>query len=302
MKKKRKLLAIPAVGAVFFTEELYRYVFCRKSSSLFRRFFDSKGHEDRYYEVLDNAAQRLRKEKCEIYTMTSVRKEELKGFYYPFGAEGKKIAFIIHGYRSNHEDTAGMYYEYYKNKGIDVFCCDHTASGESQGKYIGFDTFETQDCLQWIDFLKKKFGKDVQMILHGFSMGGATVMQMSSHCPENVKFIIEDSGYTNARASLQHQVGIMYQPLRWINKIVAGYDLDDSDVTESLSKSRIPMLFVHGKEDKLVPYENGPALYESYQGEKDKFFPEKARHVESMYVAPEEYGKKIDEFVEKYMK
>lgn len=289
------------MAAGFFTEELYRYIFCRSSSALCAFLFDSKGHEDAYYKFRDETAEQLRKKPHIEYSLKSDAGEKLKGFYYPCGAKGKKIAFIIHGYRSEHAETAGMYYEYYRNRGIDVFCCDHTASGESQGKYIGFDVLETKDCLLWIDFLKKTYGEDVQIILHGFSMGAATVMQMSSHCPSNVKFIIEDSGYENAKASLQHQVGIMYQPLRWINRMIASYDLADSDVTKSLEHSKIPMLFVHGKEDKLVPFENGPRLYAMYRGEKDYFFPEKARHMESMYISAEEYMKKIDKFVERYI-
>ena len=300
--KKRHLLTLPVLGATFMTEELYRYVFCRKSSSLFGYLFDSKGHEDNYYVVRDQATEKLKNTEHEEFSMKSERGEELKGFYYPCGAGGKKIAFIIHGYRSNHCETAGMYYDYYKSRGIDVFCCDHTASGESEGKFIGFDILETQDSLAWVKYLISRFGTDTQIILHGFSMGAATVMQMSSHCPANVKFIIEDSGFINAKASLKHQVGMMYEPLRLINKRVAGYDLNDSDVTASLKASRVPMLFVHGREDKLVPFVNGPAVYKLYQGDKDYLFRKGTRHIETMYTSPKEYAAKIDSFIKKYFK
>lgn len=299
--KKRHLLTVPVLGATFMFEELYRYVFCRKSSSLFGYLFDSKGHEENYYAVRDAATEKLRETEHEKYTLISGRGEELKGFYYPCGSNGKKIAFIIHGYRSDHCETAGMYYDYYKSRGIDVFCCDHTASGESEGKFIGFDILETEDCLAWIDELISRFGHDTQIILHGFSMGGATVMQMSSHCPANVKFIIEDSGFINAKASLKHQVGIMYEPLRLINKLVAGYDLNKSDVTESLRSSTVPMLFVHGREDKLVPFVNGPTVYKLYSGEKDFLFCKGTRHIETMYTSPEKYAAKIDSFINKYI-
>ena len=297
----KKILAATAAGAALFTEELYRYVFCRNSSALFTRLFDTRGHEPNYYITRDEAADRLRRQAHTEYTIRSDRGDLLKGYYYPCGSEGKKIAFLIHGYRSEHIETAGLYYDYYKSRGIDVFCCDHTAAGESGGRFIGFDVFETQDCLKWLKVLQKKFGEDVQIILHGFSMGAATVLQMSGSCPDNVKFIVEDSGFVNAKASLDHQVGLMYQPLRAINRAVAGYDLDDSDVQASLARATVPILFVHGQDDKLVPFENGPALYSMYRGEKDCFFPENTRHIESMYTSPEEYGKKLDEFMEKYL-
>ena len=300
--KKRNILGMSLVGAGLFLEEAYRYLFCSRSSKLFTLLFDSKGHEENYYTFRDQAAERLKKCEHEEYTMMSDRGERLKGYYYPCGSKGKKIAFIIHGYRSDHAETGGMVYDYYKSRGIDFFCCDHTACGDSGGHFIGFDIYETADCLRWIEFLKSKYGEDIQIILHGFSMGAATVMQMSSKCPEQVKFIIEDSGYVNAKASLHHQVGIMYQPLRWLNRIIAGYDINASDVTESLLRSKLPILFVHGQKDELVPYENGPMLYRIYQGEKDCFFPEDTKHIESMYTSGEEYGKKIDTFVTRYIK
>lgn len=301
MKWLLGILILLALGFGFFTEELYRYVFCRHTSKLFCRLFDSSGHEEGYYAWRQAGADRLQAMDCRTYTIRSDRGEELKGFYYPQGSDGKVIAVVVHGYRSEHVDTGALCCDYYASRGIDFFLCDHTASGESGGEFIGFDVYETEDCLKWLDFLIGQFGEDTQLILHGFSMGAATVMQMSSRCPRNVKFIVEDSGYRNADSAMRHQVSFMFEPLRLLNRLIGGYDWNDSDVTDSLSKSRIPMLFVHGTEDKLVPAENGPWLYERYQGEKDCFFPEHTRHIESFYTSAEAYGEKLDNFRRKYI-
>ena len=300
-KKTKAVIAASAAGAVLIGEELYRYTFRRNSSSLCEMIFDSKGHEENYYKTRDEAAEKFRETDHEEYYITSARGERLKGFYYPCGSEGKEIVFIVHGYRSEHAETAGQFYDYYKSRGIDIFCCDNTASGESGGDYVGFDVFETEDCLLWIRFLLKKFGSDVKIILHGLSMGGATVLRMSSRCPDNVKFIISDSGYMNAQTTMKRRGGIYYQPLRLVNRFLAGYDVEDSDVTESLKKASVPILFVHGQEDRFVPFKSGARLYAMYGGEKDYFFPENTRHIESIYTSPEEYGKKIDRFIEKYI-
>ena len=304
MKSHKKLtaaLTASVVGAGIFTGELYRYVFCRGSSPVFELFHHPHGHDEDFLNFRKRTAAKLNALPHQQFTLHSHRGEPLKGYYYPCGANGKKIAFIVHGYRSNHAETAGMVYDYYQSRGIDVFCCDHTTTGESGGEFIGFDVLEAPDCLQWLDFLQKKFGTDIQVLLHGFSMGAATVMQMSSHCPPCVKFLIEDSGYPNARASMQHQIGPLYQPLRIINKLAAGYDWNDSDVTESLAASTLPILFVHGQDDKLVPFASGPELYAGYHGPKDCLFPADTRHIESIYTAPQEYGEKIDLFLERYM-
>ena len=295
------LILILLVLLALFMEELYRYVFCRRRSRLFTRLFDTKGHEPEYYQVRDGAAQRLRETPCERLTLLNDRGERLAGYYYPCGSEGKKIAFIVHGYRSDHLDTGGMYYDYYKSRGIDFFCCDHTAAGESEGRFIGFDVLESADCLKWIDLLRDKFGPDVRIMLHGFSMGGATVLQMSGDCPESVRCIVADSAYSDAYASMHQQVLFFYNPLRLLNRLIAGYDWNDSDVTESLSRAKMPILFVHGREDKLVPFACGPRLFGMYQGKKDFLFPDKTRHVESMYTSRDAYCAKLDAFVDAYM-
>ena len=296
------IIAVLAILFLFFLEELYRYIFCRKSSWFFETFASSKGHEEAYYAYREAGKQKMLSLPQEVFTLNSARGNPLKGYYYPMGSQGKTIAFVVHGYRSDHADTAGIVCDYYKSRGIDIFAPDHTAEGQSSGHFIGFDVFETEDCLLWIDFLKQKFGPDIQIILHGFSMGAATVMRMSSRCPDNVKFIVEDSGYESAYASMYHQIGVFYHPMRWINRIVAGYDWNDSDVKESLKKSRIPMLFVHGQDDKLVPYCNGPKLYELYEGPKDCFFPEHTRHIESFYTSPDGYAEKLDAFRKNYLR
>ena len=300
MKHKVSAALAAAAGAGVLTGELYKYVFRRDSSALFEYFHRPGGHGEAFRAFREASAARLRALPHTDYTIHSARGEALRGYYFPAGTAHNRIAFVIHGYRSNAMETAGMVQPYYHSRGVDVFCCDLTASGESGGDEIGFDVLETQDCLRWVAFLRQQFGPEVQILLHGFSMGAATVLQMSSHCPANVKAIVSDSAYQNARASLWHQIGPLYTPLRYINRAVAGYDWNDSDVLDSLSHSTLPILFVHGQDDKLVPFANGPTLYNFYQGEKDCLFPTGTRHIESMFTASEEYAAKLDALLEKY--
>ena len=187
-----------------------------------------------------------------------------------------------------------MYYDFYASRGFDIFCCDHTAHGESGGHFIGFDQFECDDCLKWLAFLQDRFGCDIQIVLHGFSMGAATVMRMSDRCPSCVRLLIEDSGYCSAEDQLRGQLGAAYPLMRMIHRFVAGYDLRDCDVRPNLSRCRLPVLFVHGRDDRTVPFENALRLYKFYEGEKDYLYTDKARHIESMFVAPGAYAEKLD--------
>lgn len=264
--------------------------------------FRSFGHEAGYYvrlrEATESMAVRPRR-RCEL---KNSRGEKLVGYYYPCSDKPTgKIAFIVHGYRANHAEAAGVVCQMWLDRGFDVFGCDHIASGESEGKYISFDYYESIDCLKWIDFLLGEFGKDISIVLHGFSMGAATVMRMSDQVPENVKFIVEDSGFTTGAALLRANMGGVYPALKLINRIVAGYDLEKTDVRPHLERSRLPILFVHGMDDPLVPFAMGKELFGAYKGEKDCLFIPRLRHVETGYYALPQYKAKIDEFLEKYI-
>ena len=300
---KKALPAALGLGlgmAAVLTGEMYRHVFCRAGSPLLSPLLDGKNHREDYYLHRDGDAQRLRRLPQERFTILSGRGKRLRGFYIPGGGEGKRIAFLVHGYRSEHAETAGLYYDYYRSRGFDLFCCDHESHGESEGDFIGFAAFEPEDCLRWIDFLRRRFGPGVQILLHGFSMGAATVMIMAPRCPENVKAIVEDSGFQDASLQLRGQLGPLLPPLRLLHRLIAGVDLRRADARPALREARIPMLFVHGREDPTVPFGNAPALYDGYAGDKDFLFVDGARHVECMHVAPEAYAARLDALLDRF--
>lgn len=300
MKKAYLLPSALGLGAGIFTGELYRYVFCRGSSPLLAPFLDSYGHKADYYLHREGSADELRALPREEVTIRSRRGTVLRGYYIPGGGDGKRIAFLVHGYRSEYAETAGMYCDYYRSRGFDLFCCDQRAHGGSGGHLIGFGRFESEDCLLWIDWLLERFGPEVKIVLHGFSMGASTVMGVADRCPPNVRFLVEDSGYASALVQLRGQLGLALPPLRLLNRLIAGYDLAEADVRTALDRSRMPILFVHGQADTTVPFFNGPMLYGLYGGPKDCLFPKEARHVESMHVAPKEYQQKLDRFLMLY--
>ena len=301
--KKRYLALAALCGLGSLTAELYRYVFVRGGSRILNPLLDKKGHAEDYYAHRDSAAEALRRTPQEHLTLRSKRGELLYGHYIPCGGSGgKKLAFLVHGYRSEYAENAGMYLDYYASRGFDVFACDNTAHGASGGRYIGFDTFESEDCLDWLAFLRERFGEDIQIVLHGFSLGAATVLSMSDRVPENVRFIVEDSGFADARLTLGASLGPLYGPMSALHRAVSGCNLAESDVRAHLARATAPILFVHGEDDSTVPFMNGPMLYRAYRGKKDCLFTPDAKHIETMHVAPEAYRAKLDEFMRKYIK
>ena len=299
---KKLLMTAAAAIPLYAAADIYRYTFLRRRSRLSEALLDKKTHAEDYYLRRDAAAEKLRGQMHLCYTISSDRGETLQGFYFPCGAKfSGKIAFIVHGYHSEHAETAGMFREYYHSRGFDIFAPDNTASGMSGGGVFGYDVFESADCLKWLDFLKTEFGRDIQVVMHGFSLGGATVLKMSDRAPDIVKFTVSDSGFTDAREILKRRLGPLYRPMYALNKLIGGYDLADSDVSENVRRSKQPMLIVHGREDPTVPFSMAPRIYELCTAEKDFLYTDKAKHIETMHMAPEAYAEKLDGFIKRYI-
>ena len=92
----------------------------------------------------------------------------------------------------------------------------------------------------------------------------------------------------------------LYGLMARLNRIIAGYDLAETDVRENIKNSPLPFLIVHGKDDKTVPFSMAPRIFELCPNGKDCLFTEGAKHIETMHVAPDAYVQKLDRFIKEY--
>lgn len=126
---------------------------------------------------------------------------------------------------------------------------------------------------------------------------------MSDRCPPQVKFLVSDCGYTSGPDILTYQAGskLLYSLLRAENRLVAGFDLEETDVRPHLRHTDKPVLFVHGTADPTVPFWMGEELYRICPSEKSFLRVENGRHVESIHRERAAYEKMLDEFISKYL-
>jgi fermentation-respiration switch protein FrsA (DUF1100 family) len=247
----------------------------------------------------------------EKHYMVSDRGEHLVGYLMKAKEPGDIYVFGAHGYRSYGKKEFCGFAQYYLNKGVNIFFPDHIASGESEGSHCSFGYYEREDCLKWLKYMTDNFGEDIKIILHGVSMGSATVCMMSGrdNLPDNVKFTVADCGFTTAKALFKYKMNELKIPdcgllrgVNFANKINHGFDFRDIEPVEAVKNAKVPMLFVHGKEDNLVPAFMAQELYEACSNEdKDILIVEGADHAQAHVNGKEEYEQKIDEFITKYI-
>lgn len=220
-----------------------------------------------------------------------------------------KTIILSHGYKGNKEQMLGITKFYYE-QGYDILKPDARGHGDSEGDYIGYGWHDRFDYLQWIDFLVEKKGTE-SIILHGFSMGAATVLMTAGEdVPKEVKGVIADSGYTSVNEELAHQMKHLYNlpsfPLlhvtSMVTKLRAGYTFEEASTIDQVKKSEVPIFIIHGEDDELVPTEMAERLYETAPGIKELWIVPNATHTDGYTVAEKEYQKRIKKFIEEIEK
>ena len=169
---------------------------------------------------------------------------------------------------------------------------------------ITFGVREHRDCLAWVDFMVKKFGPDVKIILTGISMGASTVLMASGQeLPENVIGILADCGYTSAREIIHKILRQIRLPIRLVYPFVklgarlfAGFDLEQADARKAVRNCTRPVIFYHGDGDDFVPWEMSRDNHAACPARKKLVIIPGAGHGLSFPADQERYVAELREF------
>ena len=244
------------------------------------------------------------------FTRTNEENHALKAYFLPAENDSKKFVFLSHGYRSNARDEFGRFAKFYHDNGVNVFMVDHQAAGQSEGGLITFGQREARDGLGWLGFMIDTFGDDIEIFLHGISMGCATVTAMTGNdtLPENVKFTVADCGYTSMLDEFKSNLDKAHVPafpllnaVSVIHRAATGMSIKEVAPIDMVKNAKVPVLFIHGATDDFVPTTMVFELYEACTSEKDLLIVDDAEHAESYKKDPASYEAKVKEFMDKYL-
>ena len=226
--------------------------------------------------------------------------------YYEFCA-GAPTHILLHGYRGSYQDMCGCF-KIAKELGHNVLLVSQRAHGKSDGKYLSFGIKESRDCLAWIEYINQRFGAEQPIILKGVSMGAATVMMASElELPENVVGILADCGYSSPEKIIRHVMRKRHYPqllfpfIRLGGLIFGGFDICSNTPVRALKNCKLPVFFIHGDDDRFVPYEMGRENFEACPAKKYFFTGKNAGHGLSYLVDLEGYRRAHSEFMDEIL-
>ena len=190
----------------------------------------------------------------------------LDGWLFP--PEGNQGTIIfVHGHRDNRLgfiNEAVMVHE----QGYGVLLFDLRNSGTSEGDITTLGYYESQDVITAYDWLMTQPDVDAdQIVLYGNSMGGVSVAMALAELT-NLRGAVLDSTFTSVEDNTRDIVAQILpvttpvtEFIMWVlerETDVNFYDLRPVDVVETAD---IPILVLHGSNDRLIPVENGETLF-----------------------------------------
>jgi len=235
---------------------------------------------------------------------------ETIAYWFPAQQPTRRTVVLAHGHRSD-ASMMGAFGDFYRRQGFNVFIADARGHGMSGGNYIGFGYLEQQDYLGWLDRIVRTVGNDAQILLHGVSMGGSTVLMLAGNkqLPAQVKAVIEDCGFTTAREEISHQTrkgsGLPAFPVVNIasleSKLLAGYWFGDADALAAATRTKLPLFVIHGDADTYNPTSMGQRIYAAAGGRKQLWLVPGADHTQSFFLQRAEYQRRVQEFYGTYL-
>jgi fermentation-respiration switch protein FrsA (DUF1100 family) len=194
----------------------------------------------------------------------------------------------------------------YHGAGYGVLLLDLRAQGESGGalRTLGYrEVRDVRGALAWLQ--RQGYARD-RVVLHGWSMGGATALRAAPGT--GVAAVVEEAGYGDLPLLLERKLPEFVRFGRLLEPaiLLAGRlfpDFDPWDVVPKreateLSQEGVPLFIIHSTDDEVVPYEQSKLLAAAYPG-ASVWMLEGYGHVEA-YEHPE-YAQRLRAFLDVYL-
>lgn len=214
--------------------------------------------------------------------LTTSDDERLHGWYVP-AAGSRGVVLFFHGNAGNisHRlDSIAIF----NHLGLDTLIIDYRGYGESTGKTSEQGTY--LDAQAAWDYLVGQRGVPAdRIIIFGRSLGGAIGSWLGSH--EQPAAVIIESSFTSG-VDMGRRL-YPFLPMRLITRL-------RYPVADYAARLNSPALVVHSRDDEIIPFEMGQAIYTAAKQPKS-FLELRGDHNAGFYISRQKYIPGLDAFI-----
>ena len=213
--------------------------------------------------------------------------ETLHGWWVPAPDVSRGTLLFFHGNAGNISGRLESVQQFHR-LGLNVLIVDYRGYGQSTGTPSEQGLYnDAEACWQYLTETREVAPEDI--VVFGRSMGGGPATWLATqHTPGA---LILESVFTNVP-----DVGAHHYPFLPVRALATNQFDNESRV----ATIDVPKLHIHSRDDRVVPFELGRAVYEA-AAEPKQFLDIEGGHNDGFLVSEESYLETIDAFLAKHL-
>jgi|SRR5687768_4724088 len=187
---------------------------------------------------------------------------DLAAWYVPAKKPSGAAVLVLHGYPADKGDVLPR--TAFLAEDHDLLYIDFRWLGRSGGSYTTGGPKEVLDADAALGYLRAKGIKKIG--IYGFSMGGSVAL-MTLGRPTPPDAVVAEAAYGDLRSIMSEQyryLGPLKPLCTWLTGLFAkaalGIDLDRESPAAVVAGTKAPVLLIHSRKDKVVPFEHAEML------------------------------------------
>lgn len=293
----KKIIAIIVASLILF--ELAATVAVSESFLNTQRFAESEKGQS----VLEKELSSAQHIKWLEGTAQSVDDEGFTGLYLKNNATSHSNIILLHSLTTTAKDMA-VYAYHFHSLGFNVYIPQYIKGSCTMG-------FEEKNTVKAVADMIVKKDEKAAVFLFGIGMGATTsILATAEGLPQNVKGVIADSPYSRVdrlfKENVKELYGLTAFPVVQLSslyiRLTKGWSISSDEILSSARESEIPILYIHGTEDSVVPVEHSNNLFEVTRAKgTDHITIYGATHLQALNTNAEKYWREVEAFIRNSM-
>lgn len=213
--------------------------------------------------------------------------DKINGWWIPAQQPQAKTILYLHGNGINIGANAEQASRFHK-LGCSVFLFDYRGYGKSTGAFPSEASTYADAQRAWAYLVQERKIPPNQIVIYGHSLGGAIAIDLAVQQPNAFALIVQSS-FTSAVEMAQRNWWTAAIPVHWLLT-------QRFNSIHKVPQLKMPVLYIHGTDDKLIPYAMSQQLFAATRAPKQLKLFAKAGHNNVASVAGDAYDQTIRAF------
>jgi alpha-beta hydrolase superfamily lysophospholipase len=221
----------------------------------------------------------------------------LEAWWLPADGAPRGRALLFHGYGGSKDQLLEVG-AWFQGRGYEVGLVDFRGAGGSAGDHTTLGWEEALDVAA-LEAAARRRGPE-PVLLYGFSMGAAAIAGAIGRLGVRPDGAVLEACYESMRGTVRNRFALMGLPASPLAELLvfwggvsAGFDGFALRPVDQVRDAPVPLLFLHGEEDRRAPPADGEALRASAGSGAELVVLPRTGHQPGLSTRPPEWGQAV---------